>query len=87
MKKLSISFKPDMKFLRDQLKPIMEKTNQELSTEKHGTGMVLVLIKQNFQAGLTHFHGLMKEKVMREFSKEQLSLLMPHQLKLLQSEC
>ena len=87
MKKLSISFNLDLMFLRDQLKPITEKTMVESFQEKHGTGLELDPTKLNFQDGLTHFPGLMKEKVMREFSKEQLSLLMPHQLKLLQSEC
>ena len=70
-----------MMFLRDQQKLITEKTNLELSTEKHGTGMALVLIKQNLEAGLTHSHGLMKEKVMREFSKETSRKLVPQKMK------
>ena len=70
----------NLMFLRDQLKPITEKTSQESLPEKHGTGMVLVLINLNFQDGLTHSHGLMKEKVMREFSKEKLSMLVPNQM-------
>ena len=74
---MMIKYLLNLMFLRDQLKPIMEKTSQELLPEKHGTGMELVLIKQNFQDGLIHFHGLMKEKVMREYSKEKLSMLMP----------
>ena len=86
MKKLS-TLNSDLMFLRDQPKPITEKTMEVSFQEKHGTGLELVPTKLNFQDGLTHFPGLMKEKVMREFSKEQLSLLMPHQLKLLQSEC
>ena len=86
MKKLSISFNSDLMFLKDQPKPITEKMMEVSCQEKHGTGLELDPIKLNFQDGLTHFHGLMKEKVMREFSKEKLSLLMPNQ-KLLQSEC
>ena len=75
-----IKYLLNLMFLRDQLKLITEKTSQELLPEKHGIGMELGLIKLNFQDGLTHSHGLMKEKVMREFSKEKLSMLMPKQM-------
>ena len=80
---MMIKYLLNLTFPRDQLKPITEKTSQELSTEKHGTGMVLVLIKQNLEAGLTHSHGLMKEKEMRESSKETSRKLV---LQLMKSE-
>ena len=71
MKKLSTISKPDMMFLRDQLKPITEKMSQELSTENHGTSLELELTNLNLVAGLTHSDGLMKEKVMIEFLVEK----------------
>ena len=87
MKKLStLNSTLDLMFLKDQPKPITEKTMEVSFQEKPGTGLELDPIKLNFQDGLTHFPGLMKEKVMREFSKEKLLLLMPNQ-KLLLSEC
>ena len=69
MKKLW--FKPNMMFLRDQLKPITEKMSQELSTENHGTSLELELTNLNLVAGLIHSDGLMKEKVMIEFLVEK----------------
>lgn len=71
MRKLSTISKPDMMFLRDQLKPITEKMSQESSIENHGTSPVLDLTKLNLVAGLTHSDGLMKEMVMTEFSVDK----------------
>ena len=81
MRKSSISFKPDMMFLRDQLKPIMDKTSQVLSTERPGISLMLVPTKLNLVDGLTHSVGLTKEKVMREFSIERFMMLVRPPLK------
>jgi hypothetical protein len=64
MKKLSISFKLDTMFQRDQLKLIMEKMSQELYIENPGISLVLELTNLNLVDGPTHSPGLMTAMMM-----------------------